>query len=1542
MREITSSIRKHYSEFFRIGLALAAAATILTLLFLPKVAFGVTLSHARADSHAADYNLGATVKTTAELALTNGEQVAVSALSYSVAGPQAVPAIGITPAISGTQTLTSSLPKNGSTPLGTLTATAAATDISKVYISYGYGYGYKGLSNVAKITYTINYTPPINLFPVPDPLPGPFNNATKAFNLPGAGGGGGGTQDFTKKCDITGVPIPGAFGTFANEPLDIAAYDEYGDSLWVLLNGPGNNTDVIVEMGITGSGQGSECNKYADFAAGGSNVHSIAYDTNNDVIWTFGEHGGQHFVRICNHSSWPVDCSDSGASKKAQITGAQPGAQLKAATYDWINNKAYVAEYNPNFNGMIKVHTLKIDGGSGNIISEAAMQFPAGPTGGGFLGLEKNLWDNPFPFFGTQNTSLGQFDPNTKQHMGNTPMQKVGGQGMPEIKGYAIMRDKNDVNNKNAATSIVATMDGIYTSSGIPGAGAVVSNTARSITAHGSNANAFVLISPNDIHYVKTTGGSAGTSMGTFKTPVNSTQVEAITYATVGSDNFVYAITNDNPKRKLWKAQINSGGGASMVSMSSWSQVKEYGFNMPAIGGMDASTTGIYLGAQNESKFWLVDFSGNIQGSNGMYNPMGPSPMGMEALTFIPAAKNPNGGDLLVVGRGFEWFRVSPANGQIQNFDMGQPGKPPYNLIGMTTKASGHVMAVDKDTGEAFNAIIPGTPASEATTIGAYTASLDATVTNTTDPSAETASFNLVKASTLGLKLTEVNSVDVSAVANPTVGVTSGSVTIKGLVTDPTVSSVAVTADLSGSILVGLPDGTAASGFSATNDKAQYTPNQSAATQSNYWHITSAISGVGFVSSSNPVAYFGQDDASSPNFCKPSCNMPDFAQQPSQGSFKSPSFTVGDETVLTFKTWYDTEAAMEFDRKAVKFVEDGNNNTTVLGQIIDPYSIFFPGFNPNQAAVGSFKDVGMSPPGAMTSKFWMLPTAYQSSGSPALVELSSTLPTSLKGKTGKIVFAFDSQDPFGNNGTGWIVDDVKVVGSGSKTLAPGTVAADLSWEIPLSNVADGTNTINITAARTAYDATTQSVQLTLIKDITAPVVDTVIAKTVVGNDKTAIANNTTKIPSVEISGTCTEEVPKQLNVYLNGKSIKKITSFGSPVVCAYTANGTLSTANSGVNSIAVVLMDQAGLCNTTPATDCTAAKSDDKMTLNLDVVAPSITMVNTSYPTGYNSARAGFDDMAVCQLNATDTNGIASVKGQSVGSQTYNMNFTSSVPSAVKNQWGATATYLLPMVPPAGVFPGTMTIPVQVTDRAGNQSTDNCTVTITAGLGGFVHNLMPGQNMLSLPIIPSAANTTTLEAPISTMVANVLGADSNQAISSILYYDATNVAASAANRWSIWTASTADTDSLSVFRTGKGYLFQMRSDAFGSSAPLASGLPPSPSPIKFQYEGTFLLTGQSIPPSYTVEGTGGAWNLIGFHAEDKMDVKVYLGALEAPQRIWASVLEYQNYIKFPICPSGCGNTEVVLGAYKRLLADTDMLLGRGYWMFALDDGQIVP
>jgi len=1542
MREQMSSIRKHYSDIFRLVLAVAAAATVLTLLFLPKVAFGVSLSHARSDSHAADYNLGSVVKTTAQLALTSGEEVKLTALTYSVSGRQAVPNIAITPAISGTQTLSASLPTDGTNPLGTLTATASSTDISKVFISYGYGYGYKGLSNVAKINYTVSYTPPINLFPAPASLPGPFNNSTKAFNIPGNSGSAASTQDFEKICKVQDTVVPGAYGQFAKDVLDIAQYDEYGDSIWVLKDGPGGLEDVIVETSLYGDGS-SPCSEYGSFLAGGKNVQSIAWDTNLNILWTFGvTDGGQHYARVCDHAAWPVNCTATNGKQSFNIANVPNGTELRAATYDWVNQVAYVSQYQSSFTGMIKVLSFSINV-SNALVQGNSKSFQAGPTGGGFNGLAKNVWNNPFPLFGVNSTTIGQFDVNSQMHMGNTPIQNVDSSAIPEVIGYDIMPDKNDMNNSGAAKTFLAADDVLYKSDGIIGAGVVMSSFARSITADGTKNNAFVLVSPNTIHYTKTVGGTAGASMGNFKTPGNSNDVDAMTHVKDGSNNYLYAVVNGASARVLHKAQIISGGGDTMVTMGNWSLVKTFGNNIASIGGMDASTSAIYMGTKDDQQIYTINFAGISTATIGLYNPMmgQPTPWGIEGLTFVPANQNPGGGDILIAARGFEWYRIDPTDGKVLNFDAGQPGKPPFNLIGITTKSNGHVMAVDKDTGEAFFAIIPGTPADETTSIGSYTASLDATVTNITDPSAEVASFNLIKASTLGLVITAVNTIDVSAVSNPTVGVTSGNVTITGTISDPTVSSVAVTADLTGSVLVGLPNGSGASAFTATADKAQYTPNQATASPSNYWHTTAAISGLPFVTSSNPVQYFGQNDTSNPNFCNPECNVPDFAQMPSVGALTSPSFTIGSDTVLSFKTYYESEGAVEYDRKMVMFKNTTTNAVTILGQIIDPYSMFFPGFNANNATPGSFKEAPFTQPGWPTNKFIMLPNSYENSGAPALVEVTIPMPSSLAGQPGKIMFKFDSIDAYGNDGKGWIVDDVMIVGSGTKVLAPGTVSSNLTWSIPLTGIADGTSTINVSASRSAYDPLTQSVQLTLIKDITAPIVGTILAKSVVGVEKTVISNNTTAVPSVELSGLCTEEVPKQLNVYLNGKSIKKITNFGTPIVCSYTANGTLSTASSGVNQIAIVLMDQAGLCNTTPVTACTAATSDDKLTLNLDVVAPVIVLGATSYPTGYTSARAGFEDMAVCQLDATDANGIDTVKGRTPGSATFDQNFTNGVPSAVKNQWGVTSNYVLPIVPPAGVFPGTLSIPIQVTDLAGNQSTSVCTISITAGLGGFVHNLMPGQNMISLPIIPTVANTTTLESPITSMVSTVLGTDNAQAIETILYYDATAVGLSASDRWNIWTASSVDTDSLTTFRTGKGYLFQMRSAAFGTSAPLMAGLPASPSPIKFQYGGTFLLTGQSIPPSYVVEGSGGAWNLIGFHSESKMDVKVYLGALEAPQRIWASVLEYQNYISFPICQT-CGNTEVVLGAYKRLVADSDMLLGRGYWMFALDDGQIVP
>jgi hypothetical protein len=352
----------------------------------------------------------------------------------------------------------------------------------------------------------------------------------------------------------------------------------------------------------------------------------------------------------------------------------------------------------------------------------------------------------------------------------------------------------------------------------------------------------------------------------------------------------------------------------------------------------------------------------------------------------------------------------------------------------------------------------------------------------------------------------------------------------------------------------------------------------------------------------------------------------------------------------------------------------------------------------------------------------------------------------------------------------------------------------------------------------------------------------------------------------------------------------------------------------------------------------------------LDTAPPVITAGETAYPTGYVSARQG--DLVVLQTNCTDAagKGIRSVKAASPKTPTvFDKVFRTDIPGAVKDQWlsginggsAAALTYLLPITIADTVAPGTLTLNVKCVDTAGNEVTSTVSVTIVSTLAGFVLNLMPGDNLVSLPIIPDIADSSTLEASLDTLVAGVVSpVDGLQAIDRILYYDATNTGASAANRWKIWTADPNDTNSLTTMKTGRGYIVQMRAAAFKASASIAAGVPATQAPISLRYEGTFLKGGMSTPPVYSVEGTGGAWNLIGLHSEDSEIVSNYFQPLESPSRIWGSALVYSNVIIFPITK---GETPTVtLGAFMGLVSTDYIDPGSGIWLFALADGSLVP
>ena len=133
---------------------------------------------------------------------------------------------------------------------------------------------------------------------------------------------------------------------------------------------------------------------------------------------------------------------------------------------------------------------------------------------------------------------------------------------------------------------------------------------------------------------------------------------------------------------------------------------------------------------------------------------------------------------------------------------------------------------------------------------------------------------------------------------------------------------------------------------------------------------------------------------------------------------------------------------------------------------------------------------------------------------------------------------------------------------------------------------------------------------------------------------------------------------------------------------------------------------------------------------------------------------------------------------------------------------------------------------------------------------------------------------------------------------------------------------------------GRGLWFKMKEEAFSYSAPLAEGLPSTPRPILFTFSGLFLEPG-TVPPSYPVVP---GWNLIGFHSERVLPVTTALQSLESPQRVWASLYQYENVIKFDLDE----DPEIFLGGFSRVLADDSMEPGKGYWTFIVEEGVIVP
>jgi len=226
---------------------------------------------------------------------------------------------------------------------------------------------------------------------------------------------------------------------------------------------------------------------------------------------------------------------------------------------------------------------------------------------------------------------------------------------------------------------------------------------------------------------------------------------------------------------------------------------------------------------------------------------------------------------------------------------------------------------------------------------------------------------------------------------------------------------------------------------------------------------------------------------------------------------------------------------------------------------------------------------------------------------------------------------------------------------------------------------------------------------------------------------------------------------------------------------------------------------------------------------------------------------------------------------------------------------------------------------------AGNQTGSSVSALIVATLSAYNIYLMPEWNLISLPLIPDDDDITALLGDVD-------------GVEKVWYYDA------ASETWQVYNTDPAVPSDLATMETGKGYWVYMAEEAFSYSDPIAPGLPQTPTPIKFSYEGQ-VLEPATVPPTYALaEG----WNLVGLHSERSKPVNTYLRPVQGS---WATLLQYDNYILFEKgdqpddgdqgAQDEEPNIEIFLGSYRTVLEDGDMRPGSGYWLYLMYPGNLV-
>jgi hypothetical protein len=324
-----------------------------------------------------------------------------------------------------------------------------------------------------------------------------------------------------------------------------------------------------------------------------------------------------------------------------------------------------------------------------------------------------------------------------------------------------------------------------------------------------------------------------------------------------------------------------------------------------------------------------------------------------------------------------------------------------------------------------------------------------------------------------------------------------------------------------------------------------------------------------------------------------------------------------------------------------------------------------------------------------------------------------------------------------------------------------------------------------------------------------------------------------------------------------------------------TVNGTNAPVDSGVYSYNLTDLVEGANEITVIATDSLGNEATASTSITVDTTAPTIPVVTD-------------DGASTTSTTSLHANWTSSDPGSGIAEYFYAIGTSAGATNVVN--WTSTET--TPNVTASSLSLNVSTtyyFTVKAKDVLGSNSTagnsDGITVLHSSAPGTYDIGLVPGWNLISLPLIPTNDSIQNVTAGIQNKINTSYG---------IWYYG------SSTPKWFSYTPG--GSFDLTKMQAGKGYWIYMDSST------------------TLTVTGSFLPA-RALPPEYSVY-TG--WNLIGIHAQTDKTASDYLANLGIYGTGWSSLFKY------------------TAGQYASISSTGTMDLGNGFWLYAPRNGTLIP